>query len=205
MHYGAKSIWTTILYELNFCHIAMETAPASSDRLAPPLFYERQYFRQIWLWIILLLVNGFFIFALVKQIFFGQVFGDKPMSNGQLIFAVSIVLIVTLLFVFLRLETEITEEGVYYRFFPFQITRKKISWSRISKAFVRQYNPIAEYGGWGLRIGLFGRGRAFNVSGKEGLQLIYDNGKKFLIGTNKPVDLQNALQQLGRLSTDARL
>jgi len=183
----------------------METSPPLSSRIAHPLFYERQYFRQVWLWIILLLVNGFFIYALFKQVFLGQVFGSKPMSNGGLIFVISIVLLVTLLSAILRLETEINDEGVYYRFFPFQIAMKKISWSRISKAFVRQYDPIAEYGGWGLRIGLFGRGQAFNVSGDKGLQLVYDDGKKFLIGTNKPAALQNVLQQLGRLSDDTSL
>ena len=124
------------------------------------------------------------------------------MSNGLLIFVTSGVLLLTLLFVFLRLDTAIQKDGIYYRFLPFQLTYKKISWDRISKAFVRQYNPITEYGGWGLRIGLFGKGQAFNVSGNKGLQLVYDNGKKLLLGTQRPQEIEQVLKQLGRDTTD---
>jgi hypothetical protein len=49
------------------------------------LFAERQRFKQIWLWLILLGVNGLFIFGLIKQVIFGYQFGDKPMSNVALI------------------------------------------------------------------------------------------------------------------------
>ena len=124
------------------------------------------------------------------------------MNNGLLIFATLGVLLLSLLFVFLRLETTIKKDGIYYRFFPFQLTYRKISWDKISQSFVRQYNPITEYGGWGLRIGLFGKGQAFNVSGNKGLQLVYDNGKKFLLGTQRPDEIERVLKQLGRLTTD---
>jgi hypothetical protein len=53
------------------------------------------------------------------------------------------------------------------------------------KCYVRKYNAIAEYGGWGWRLGLFGKGTAYNISGNEGLQLEFINGKKLLIGTQK--------------------
>jgi hypothetical protein len=62
---------------------------------------------------------------------------------------------------------------------------------------VRQYNPITEYGGWNISIGLFGKGQAFNVSGNKGLQLIYDNGKKFLTGTQGPEEPEQLLKQIG--------
>jgi hypothetical protein len=166
------------------------------------LFLERQHFRQAWLWTILLLINGLLIFALVKQILFGQPFGNRPLSNVQLLFVATSVLVITLFVAILRLETEIKADGVYYKFFPFQLSMKKISWDRISNAYVRKYKPLLEYGGWGLRIGIFGSGQAFNVSGNKGLQLIYDKGRKFLIGTRKPEELKKALQQLGRLSND---
>lgn len=174
----------------------------SNGMEAKQLFSEKQYFRQVWVWIILLCMNGYFIFALVKQALLKQPFGARPMSTEKLVVGVAIVFAVTLLFAFMRLETELKEDGVYYRFFPFQLKTKRIAWDRISRAFVRQYKPLLEYGGWGMRIGIFGKGQAFNVSGNKGLQLIYDNGKKFLIGTQKPEALQTALLQLGRLSNE---
>lgn len=156
----------------------------------------------MWVWIVLLSMNGYLIFALVKQALLKQSFGTRPKSTEELVVGTAIVLLVTLLIAVIRLETEIKEDGVYYRFFPFQLKMKRIAWDRISKAFVRQYKPLVEYGGWGMRIGIFGSGQAFNVSGNKGLQLIYDNGKKFLIGTQKPEALQIALLQIGRLSND---
>ena len=166
------------------------------------LFSERQRFRQIWLWLLIAGVNGIFIYGMISQVYLGHTFGNRPMSNTGLVIATLTMLLIPTLFLLLRLDTAIKQDGIYYRFLPFQFAYKRISWDRISKCFVREYNPIIEYGGWGLRIGLFGKGQAFNVSGNKGLQLIYDNGKRFLLGTQKPEEIKNVLQQLGQLTSD---
>lgn len=167
-------------------------------------FIERQYFRQIWLWLLLIGLNLLFIYGLVSQVMFGQPFGDKPMGNTGLSIVALSFLLFTVLFLLMRLDTEIKSDGIYYRFYPFQLSYKKISWDRISKLFVRQYSPLTEYGGWGIRIGFFGSGWAFNVSGNKGLQLIYDNNKKFLIGTQRPEEIEKVLKELGRLDVDTQ-
>jgi hypothetical protein len=167
-----------------------------------PLFTERQRFTQVWLWMLLLGVNAYSVYGLVKQVFLGEAFGGKPMSNQHVIIAVSLVFLVTILFAFLRLDTAIRQDGIYYRFLPFQWNYRKISWERILRASVRQYRPIAEYGGWGLRISMFGKGQAFNVSGDQGLQLVYDNGKKFLLGTQEATAIAQVLKKLGQLSPE---
>jgi hypothetical protein len=64
---------------------------------------------------------------------------------------------------------------------------------------VRRYNAIGEYGGWGVRLGLFGEGKVLSVSGDRGLQLQFLDDKKLLIGTNKPEELIKTLQQIGQL------
>ncbi len=108
------------------------------------LFTERQRFKRIWLWALLFGVNAYFMYGLVQQFFFGMTFGAKPMSNGHLLFATGLVLLVTVLFAFLRLDTAIRQDGIYYRFLPFQWKYKKISWDRVSRVSVRRYSPIAE-------------------------------------------------------------
>nr|MBC7611589.1 hypothetical protein [Pseudopedobacter sp.] len=163
------------------------------------LFSERQKFKQWWVWLILLVVNGFFFFGVFKQIIGGQQFGDQPMSNVEILIALGITLLLTLLFLTLRLDTIIKNDGVYVRFFPFHLTFKHYNWDRLKKSFVRQYSPISEYGGWGLRLGLFGKGTAFNVSGDQGLQLEFSNHKKLLIGTNKPEELNETLSKIGQI------
>lgn len=51
------------------------------------LYSERQRFKQWWLWLILLGVNGLFLFGVFKQVIGGQPFGDKPMSDAGLLIA----------------------------------------------------------------------------------------------------------------------
>ena len=163
------------------------------------LFTERQRFKQWWLWLILLGINVLFLFGVFKQVIGGQQFGDKPMSNVGLLVTTGLTILLTLLFVNFRLDTNIKKDGIYVRFFPFHLKFKHYTWDNLTKSFVRQYSPLTEYGGWGLRLGLFGKGTAFNVSGDKGLQLEFTNNKKLLIGTNKPDELTETLNKIGQL------
>ncbi|MEY3368837.1 MAG: hypothetical protein RI973_1992 [Bacteroidota bacterium] len=162
------------------------------------LFSEKQYFRQTWIWLIMAPVNLLFLFGLVRQLGYGKTFGDKPMSDQELIVATVLSFLPMLLILLLKLETVIRRDGIYYRFVPFQWTFRKITWESTEKIYVRKYNPLREYGGWGLRTGLSGKNGAFNVSGDQGLQIEFNNGRKFLIGTKKPKELAEALQGLGQ-------
>lgn len=163
------------------------------------LFTERQRFRQWWLWFILLGINGLFLFGVIKQVVGGEPYGDKPMSNTGLIITTALTVFLTFLFVSFRLETIIRKDGIYVRFFPFHLKFRHYAWETLTKCYVRQYAPIAEYGGWGLRYGFMGKGKALNVSGNKGLQLEFTDNKKLLIGTNKPDELTEILKKLGQL------
>jgi hypothetical protein len=161
------------------------------------LFIERQRFRQLWIWALLLAVNGLFVFGIYHQIGQGKPFGNHPASDNKLIIGFVGILLVSILFLVCKLETIIKTDAVYVRFFPFHIAYRKYSWDKIDKAFVRTYKPIGEYGGWGLRKGFMGN--ALNVSGNKGLQLIFTSNNGLLIGTNKPAELENALREAGRI------
>ncbi len=163
------------------------------------LFTEKQRFNQWWLWIFLIALNCFFLFAVFKQVIGGEQFGDKPMGNSGLLITTGLIIILTILFINFRLETLIKKDGIYIRFFPFHLKLKHYTWTNLNKTFVRQYAPIAEYGGWGLRNGLFGNGKAFNVSGNKGLQLVFNNNKKLLIGTKKPTELIRIINKIDQL------
>ena len=163
------------------------------------LFSEQQKFKQWWLWLILFGINGLFLFGIFKQIIGGQQFGTKPMSNTGLIIVTGLTFLLTFLFRNFRLDTIIKKDGIYVRFFPFHRKFRHYAWDILTKSFVRQYSPITEYGGWGLRLGLFGKGTAFNISGDKGLQLEFANNKKLLIGTKKPSQLTETLKKIGQL------
>lgn len=163
------------------------------------LFTERQRFKQWWLWLILLGINGLLLFGVFKQVIGGQQFDNKPMGNAGLLIVTGLSIVFTLLFVSFRLDTTIKKDGIYVRFFPFHLKFKHYAWDSLTKSFVRQYSPLTEYGGWGLRFGLLGKGTAYNVSGDKGLQLEFTDSKKLLIGTNKPDELTDILSKIGQL------
>lgn len=163
------------------------------------LFTERQKFKQWWLGIILLPINGLFLFAVFQQVISRQQFGTKPISDVGLLLAAGLTTLMSVLLLNIRLDTKIENDGIYLRFLPFHLSFRHYTWSLISKSFVRQYNPIGEYGGWGLRFGLFGKGKAFCVSGNKGLQLEFSDNKRLLIGTNKPDELTETLKKIGQL------
>lgn len=160
------------------------------------LFSETQRFKQLWIWVILLGINSISMYGIYQQIILGIPYGNNPMSNTGLIVTSSITMLLTLFFILLRLDTQITPEGISIRFFPVHKQFKVFTWDQISKAYIRKYAPIREFGGWGLR--LWGKGIAYNVSGNIGLQLELNSKKKILIGTNKPVELKEALIKLGQ-------
>ena len=158
------------------------------------LYSENQRFKQLWLWGILLLLNGVFIVSAFQQLYKGIPFGTKPMSDTGIIIGLIASILLDLLFFSFRLKTTITKETIQVQFFPFHLKPRTYLWSDIKQASIRKYKPIMEYGGWGIRG--FKSNRAFNVSGKIGLQLEFKKGNKLLIGTQNGQEMNDVLVQL---------
>lgn len=158
------------------------------------LFKENQKFSQWWIWIILAGSIGLVGYGLIQQVIFGEPFGDHPGRNTELEIVFGVTLLIAVLFISLRLDTLITRDGVYVKFSPFYLKFRHYSWDQIHSLYVRQYSPVGEYGGWGLRG--FGSNRALNVSGNTGLQLELKNGDRLLIGTRKAEELAEVIKQV---------
>ena len=141
---------------------------------------------------------GLFCAGFYKQIIQGQEFGSNPMSDSGMIigFILDLILFTSLflLFGFAKLTMVIDDKGITYRFFPFHFKNRLILWDEIMRYEVIKYNPILDYGGWGVRIG--GRGKAYNVSGNMGLLLYLKSGRPLLIGTQKSKELIDFLSKL---------
>jgi len=148
-------------------------------------FNETQRFSQWWLWLILLGTWGAIVYA---------IFQEPPKSiiayfvTGFSAFGLPI------LFWQMRLSTRITSDGIYVRFVPFHLKEQFYAWDLIESAQVRTYSPLREYGGWGNKYGFNGQGKVYNVSGNQGLQLIFKSGEKLLIGTQKSAEIQAAVR-----------
>ena len=156
------------------------------------LFRETQRFRQIWIWALLIAISGLIIYAMVQQLVLGRAFGSNPAPDLVLIvLGIIFGLGFPIFFYFLHLTTEVRQEGLYYRFSPFHLNFRRIALEDLARYEVRTYNPVKEYGGWGIRYG--GGGLAYNVSGNRGVQLELVSGKRILIGSQRPEELAEAL------------
>ena len=157
-------------------------------------FSEIQYFRQKWLWAIIIFFPVFSMYGIYEQIIIGNPIGEKPLSDDGLIwFTVLIGVGLPVLFYNIRLKTRVSEEGIHYQFFPIHLKERTISFDDIESFKARKYSPLKEFGGWGIRFGF--EGKAYNVSGEEGLQLVLKNERKVLFGSQKAKELEKAMKK----------
>lgn len=75
-------------------------------------------------------------------------------------------------------------------FFPF--VRKKVNWNEIKNIEVINYGFV---GGWGIRLWTK-YGTVYNMKGNKGLAIELNNGKKFLIGTQKETELRKFMEKM---------
>ena len=150
-------------------------------------FSEKQQFRQWWLWLIHLGLIGFVLFKIVVEKDFGN------SSKYFVIIPISILFISLILFWIMKLETKIYSDRIELKFFPFGI-HKIYKIQDIQKMEVIKYNPLIDYGGWGIRLG------AYNVSGNMGLKIHYRDKNNYdnsiLIGTQKPEEMSNTIKSI---------
>ena len=153
-------------------------------------FKEEQKFTQWWLWLILIGIALIPVYGIYKQIYQGEVFGDKPMSNLGLIAFVIFMLLFLLLFLLFKLTTEINTKEIKIQFFP--LVNKVVEWKDVKSAQVLNYGFV---GGWGIR--LFTKyGTVYNIKGNKGLALELKNGKKLLVGTQKMEELYEIVKNV---------
>lgn len=153
-------------------------------------FSEKQKFTQWWIWLILLGIGILPLIGIYKQLYLGEPFGDKPLSdNGLIVFTVFIFAFIAFFWV-MQLRTDINQQEVKMYFFPF--LKKTIKWSEVKSAQIVNYGFV---GGWGIRLWTK-YGTVYNIKGKMGLALELKNNKKILIGTQKADELKAFLNSL---------
>ena len=158
-----------------------------------PIFTETQRPRQwlLFLVIVLLALLGWGIF--IQQIVRGRPVGDDPLPDwGAVLVAALLGIALPAFFLWFRMETMVYPDRVEIRMTP--ISHRIFRPSEIAGASARTYRPLREFGGWGIRG--WGANRAYNVSGDEGVQLVLTNGSRILIGTQRPQELEAAIDSI---------
>jgi hypothetical protein len=157
------------------------------------VFKEQQRFTQTWL-IVLLAISVIVPIVIIINEYLDE---NTTMSSNEFILTLGGILVSVTFIFFFQLKTRIDEFGIHYQFFPFHLSMKTIHWKEINTATVRTYDPIGEFGGWGIKGGLFwdkSKGKCINISGDIGIQLIFKDGKKLLIGTQKKEEATQVLK-----------
>jgi hypothetical protein len=159
------------------------------------VFNETQRFTQWWLQAINIALVALLMYGLYKWYALGEPVGNVAANDrtGQIVAILAVVCSVPLIYLF-RLKTTIDEIGIHYQFFPINLSQRTIHWSEMENCYVRTYNPIKEFGGWGYR-GSFGKGKAVNIKGNKGIQVAFKDGKKLLIGTQEQEDAQKVIER----------
>ena len=157
-------------------------------------FNETQKFRQWWVYLIIIITIVSWGYAFISSL---QAEEAKKATDDFILILTSIVpILLIVILISLRLVTKIRNDGIFIQFKPLQFREKHIKPEEIRSYEVRKYRPLIEYGGWGIRTGGKKYGKAYNVAGNMGLQLYLENGKKLLIGTQKPGDVEKAMKTM---------
>ncbi|MCM4159755.1 hypothetical protein FHG64_15525 [Antarcticibacterium flavum] len=143
------------------------------------VFEERQQFNQWWLYAILGAVLVIILLAIYKN-----TDGFMDFNNPLLILGLLAATLPIALVLWMQLKTRIDREGIKVVYLPFGSSKKFFPWEEIEECYVRKYNPLLEYGGWGMRG--IGNKKAYNASGNLGIQIVTRDKKNFLIGTQQP-------------------
>ena len=157
-------------------------------------FQEVQYIRRVW-WIMLLVIGiaALMWWGFVEQIILSQPWGSNPGPNWMIwLFWLLMGIGFPLFFLLLKLVVTVQTDGIHIRYFP--ITSRLIAYDEIEQVTARNYNPIREYGGWGVR-GIPGKSKkiAYNISGKEGVEIVLKDQRQIMIGSQKAQQLAFAI------------
>lgn len=165
----------------------------------PPVVVYREEQNFDWrVYAFIALAEGLLWFAL----FCSYLSGVNPAGVGErdasaqlaIGFLVGLVLPMMLIVGLLRMTTEVspTDLRVWFGWIP--TYRRIVPISSIQKIEVVTYRPLADYGGWGIRLGRDGV-RVLNARGNQGVRIDLVDGTKLLIGSQLPEDLARALER----------
>ena len=157
------------------------------------LFKETQHFRVQWLWWLI----GLCILTSTGVTIALAIADKQKSAEPWIVLAIMIPVEAAVLYFFYitRLETVISTEGLFFKWWPFQPSYKFISPLQIKKAYLRT-GPKLSYGcHWSFRYGT-----VLNLAPGKGIQLTLKNGRRFFLGTQKSSAFQTALDKIMTVS-----
>jgi len=157
-----------------------------------PLFHEEQSLRQPRLLILTAIPPVAMLLLAIWQVGLGHPWGKQPMSNAGIVgWAIFLWLIyfrlisVKLVTDVLPNELSVAMRGLWRSY--------RISLLAVQSVRVVTFDPIKEWGGYGVRSTT--RGKAFIARGNQAVELELKKGGVVLVGSQRPDELTRCLDQ----------
>ncbi|SFG80003.1 hypothetical protein [Pedobacter insulae] len=174
-------------------------------------FEEKQQLKLWWLYILLAIES-----IVIGSIVFLDKGGITLETLKESYFAPIWALLLPFVIIYFVTKNSLTliinPAGVIYHYWPFS-KKRMITWTDIDKIYLRRYDALGEYGGWGVKHRLWFKfnDKAYIFNDENiGLQLELSNRKKILFSTAKANELNLFLinlkrtNNIGAIETDVR-
>ena len=148
-------------------------------------YHEEQHFHSA---ILGVLIAALVVVAIVTVV---ELVAGRPAELWLVVAGPLVVAVVAVLLSLSHLDVYVTDEGVTIAF-RYVWPARRIAFSEITGLEVRRYDPLLEYGGWGVRLGPKGWG--YMTGGTEGVQLRLRKGLPVLIGSARARELEAAIR-----------
>jgi hypothetical protein len=160
-------------------------------RRSEPLFYEEQKFRQARLRILTAMLPVAMSLLAILQVGFGYSFGKHPMSNVSVIGWAIFLWLVYFRLMTVKLVTEVWPDAVTIALRGLWRTNR-VSIDAVQSAKVVTFDPVQDWGGYGIRANR--KGRAYLAAGNQGVKLELIGGRCVLIGSQRPYELAGSIR-----------
>jgi hypothetical protein len=134
---------------------------------------------------------------LLWQVVLGHPWGKNPMSNGSVIGWTIFLWLIYLRLITIKLITEVRPGEVLVALRGFWRSQR-IPLSTVQSVHRVSFNPLTDWGGYGIRMN--SRGKAYIAGGNEGIELQLIAGGILLIGSQKLDQLIRAVEEQRRAS-----
>jgi len=147
-------------------------------------FHEEQSFGPWLFWTLVAVVGIPVAFLAVESLF-------RPVPFVPSLIAIAIFIPIALVFFAARLVVDVTRDEIAVSFHLLWPTRH-IPLASVERATAEWYNPLWDYGGWGVRYA-FANGWSFNTGGHNGVLVRTTDGKRVMIGSRRAKELEVAI------------
>jgi hypothetical protein len=155
-------------------------------------YSEKSKLHKPWMFLMTLPVIILFSVLAVTQFRDGELV-NAYLSVFFLVFTVAILIFIATH----RMTLWLDSEGVHFKYFPYQIKERTITWKEIEDIDTVEYDPIHDFGGWGYkRSKVYGQG--YTTEGVLGLRIKLKDGTRLFLTISDQQKVAKSLENRSR-------